>query len=81
VFHHVLASNKKEQRMKFIIEEDELVTTTRYFAIEAEDLDKAINIAKSGEVRPYDTETHSPMDVSYQDSHPATGDEIKRLFP
>jgi len=61
--------------VKFIVEEDQTMLHTKFYAVEAESLDEAIDKVKMGEVTPYD-ETDFPVEeYEYTDSREASGDD------
>jgi hypothetical protein len=60
---------------RFIVEEDGDTTVTRYFAVEATDLDAAIKKVVEGEVEPYHTGDAPGTEVRFDDSHVATAGE------
>lgn len=55
---------------KYIIEQDNLMTATFYYAVEADSLEKAIN--KVFDMDHFAMETYPEGEVSYKDSHKAT---------
>lgn len=57
--------------MKFIIEEDQTILHTKFYAVEAESLEEALGKVRVGEVSAYD-ETDFPVEeYEYTDSHEA----------
>ena len=57
--------------MKFIIEEDQTVLHTKFYAVEAKSLDEAIDKVKAGEVAAYDETDYPVESYEYTDSHEA----------
>lgn len=60
-------------KKRWIIEEDCQVTETRYYAVEADTLDEAIDL--SADMEPDHMKTYSNEYSSYGDSHEATPEE------
>jgi len=63
---------------KWIVEMDESVRRTSFFAIEAETIDDANKMAKTGKIEPLYTETWDPTgNADFTDSHEAVGPELE----
>lgn len=58
---------------RFIIEQDNIVTETWFYAVEAETLEEAID--KTTDMEPDHIATYDSGEVTYDDSHEATDSE------
>ena len=64
---------------RYIIEQDNQVTETWFYAVEADSLDAAIE--KTGDMEPHAMKSYPSEEVSYDDSHVATDEEWNSLSP
>jgi hypothetical protein len=64
---------------KYIIEQDNQVTETWFYAVEAESLDDAIE--QTTGMKPHAIKSYPSEEATYDDSHEATDEEWNSLSP
>ncbi len=64
---------------RWIVEEDTVVTETRFYAVEAETLDDAIS-SLGGAVEPFKVRDYPDSECKYDDSHEATPEEWAEAY-
>jgi len=64
---------------KWIVEQDNQVTETWFYAVEADTMDEAIE--KVADMEPHAIKSYPSEEVTYDDSHEATAKEWRSLLP
>jgi len=63
---------------KYIIEQDNQVTETWFYAVEADSLDEAIQ--KTNDMEPHAIKSYPSSEVTYADSHKSTDNEWRSFM-